>query len=151
MSYGTVAGVEALVQRYTNASKEFDYKTRPTRLTVERFISQVSALIDSALLNAGFSLPIESSTYIEMFDMLTEQHVAELVEGVNGSGRFGPSEKKPKEGRFGIINMDIIEFIESIAQGLVNESENWTDPKPKSKLYKVNYSTPYDNTNIIQS
>jgi hypothetical protein len=87
-SYGTAAGVSALVPLYTNVVGAFDAQTNPKLATVESWIDQVSATLNVALANAGFIIPAAQVTAKEMLAGFVQGHVSKMVEGVNGRGRF---------------------------------------------------------------
>ena len=57
-SYGSAAGVAALVPRYANGSGTFATTDRPTLAQVETFIDSVSGILNSILAEAGFQIPV---------------------------------------------------------------------------------------------
>lgn len=119
-SYGSTSGVAVLVPRYANASFVFDGTTRPTLTTVESLIDQVSGLANSILSSALFVTPITQADAKLALDIFTNEEVAAIVEGINGSGRFGPTSKEPGQSRFGIIMDDLKAFVQANKQGFVN-------------------------------
>ena len=119
-SYGSTSGVAVLVPRYANASFVFDANTRPTISTVESLIDQVSALANSILASALFQTPVTQADVKLALDIFVNEEVAAIVEGINGSGRFGPTAKEPGQSRFGIIMDDLKSFIQANKQGWVN-------------------------------
>ena len=116
--YGSTGNVAALVPRYANSSGEFDATTRPALMQVSTFLTQVCAMLNSVLAEEGFSIPITESTVTPMLDAFVNQEVAEIVEGVNGSGRFGPKIEGQQPGRFSIINADVRAFIKGNRVGI---------------------------------
>src|SRR5262245_48317756 len=120
-SYGTAAGVASYVPRYANNSATFDNTiTRPKLTDVENFINQISSLVNSMLSSNGFHIPISQSDVKSAITIFIEQEVAAIAEGINGSGRFGPTTKSPGQSRFGIIMDDIEAFITQNADGFEN-------------------------------
>ena len=119
-SYGSTSGVAELTPRYANASFVFDTTTRPTLATVEAQINQVSALANSILASALFVTPITQADAKLALDIFVNEEVAAIVEGINGSGRFGPTTKEPGQSRFGIIMDDLKSFVQANKQGFVN-------------------------------
>jgi len=117
-SYGDTGEIAALVPRYANQGNTFDPTTRPTLLQVESLCDQVSALLNAMLANAGFSIPIADADAVLMLDLFVNQEVAALCEGINGSGRFGPTAKNASGSRFTMMLSDVMEFIKSSALGL---------------------------------
>ena len=110
----------ALVPRYATTGGVFDTTTRPTLATVETQINQVSGLCNSMLAQAGFKTPITQADAKLALDIFVNEEVAAIVEGINGSGRFGPTTKDPGKSRFAIILDDLQSFIQSNAVGFEN-------------------------------
>jgi len=119
-SYGTAAGVVALTPRYGTTGGVFDATTRPTITTVEAQINQISGMANSILAKSGFVVPITQADAKLALTAFIEEEVAAIVEGINGSGRFGPTTKEPGRSRFRIIMDDLEQFIEANAKGFEN-------------------------------
>jgi len=122
-SYGSAAGVGALVPRRSNASGTFDGDTNPTLTVLEGWIDRISAMINAVLAADGFDIPIDNTDApdaVLIVSQFVEEEVAALVEGVNGSGRFGPTVKNKQitKSRFRMISDDIEDFIEKNKLGL---------------------------------
>jgi hypothetical protein len=119
-SYGTTGGVSALTPRYATSGGVFDGTTRPTITIVEAQIDQISGLANSILSQAGFKIPVSQADCKLALDIFVNEEVAAIVEGINGSGRFGPTTKEPGRSRFQLIMDDLKSFIEANAQGFEN-------------------------------
>jgi hypothetical protein len=119
-SYGTATGVASYVPRYANGSATFDTNTRPKLVQIESFIDQISSLVNTILASNGFMIPITQADVILAITIFIEQEVAAIAEGINGSGRFGPTTKTPGKSRFQIIMEDISAFILEHADGFEN-------------------------------
>lgn len=119
-SYGSTSDVAALTPRYANVSGVFDTTTRPTLATVETLINQVSGLANSILAQAGFKVPLIQADAKLTLDIFVNEEVAAICEGINGSGRFGPTTKAPGKSRFSIITDDLQMFITVSAGGFEN-------------------------------
>jgi len=117
-SYGSTGGVAALTPRYANGSGVYDATTRPTLTQVEGFIDQVSALINVMLAREGFDIPITNADALLMLAMFVNEEVAQICEGINGSGRFGPGQKQIGQSRYKLITADVQEFIDANAEGI---------------------------------
>lgn len=118
-SYGSVAGVGVLVPRWSGAAGDFADTTRPTATTVEGWIDEVSAILNSVLAQNGFTVPVTQSDALLMLGSFVNEEAAAIVEGINGAGRFGPTGKKPgKQGRFALMLADVEGFIGANARGL---------------------------------
>ena len=119
-SYGSAAGVASYVPRYANPSATFDTNTRPKLAQIETFIDQISSLVNAILASNGFHTPITQADARLAITIFVEQEVAAIAEGINGSGRFGPTTKTPNKSRFQIIMEDISAFILEHADGFEN-------------------------------
>jgi len=119
-SYGSAPGVASYVPRYANGSATFDTNTRPKLAQIESFINQISSLVNAILASNGFHIPITQADVVSAITIFVEQEVAAIAEGINGSGRFGPTTKTPSRSRFAIIMDDINAFILEHADGFAN-------------------------------
>lgn len=117
-SYGTSAGVAALTPRYAGTGGDFSETTRPTKAQVETLVDQVSSILNTILSKEGFSIPISQADVKLMLAFFVEEEVASIAEGINGSGRFGPTTKAPNKSRFTMILQDVTEFVSVNATGI---------------------------------
>jgi hypothetical protein len=120
-SYGDVDEIAALVPRYANSVVEFDTSTRPSLLQVESHCDQVSAMLNAVLATNGFAIPVTDADAVLLLDLFVNQEVASIAEGINGSGRFGPTKASSSAspgGRFALIMADVESFVENNALGL---------------------------------
>lgn len=86
--YGSAAGVAALAPRYANRAGRFDETTAPTGAQVTDWLTQVSAMFDVALAGQSVATPVTNATVAAMLAAAVNAHVAAMVLGVNGQGRF---------------------------------------------------------------
>lgn len=118
-SYGDTDEIAALVPRYATQGTKFDLTTRPTLAQVESLCDQVSAMLNAVMSQYGFSIPVTDADAVLLLDLFVNQEVAAIAEGINGSGRFGPTTKTGGGGgRFALITDDVQSFVESNAIGL---------------------------------
>lgn len=113
-SYGAVAQVAALVPKHANRAGTFDDTTRPSGTYLATLIDQVSALLNSILAENGFSIPVTDTSVKPMLDLFVNQEVAAIVEGINGSGRYGATTGERKggtKGRFEIMLDSVKAFV----------------------------------------
>jgi len=115
--YGTSAGVAALVPRYANGSGDFNTTDRPTKAQVEGFLTQVSNILDSILAEVGFTTPVTDTEVVSILTFFAQDEVAAIAEGINGSGRFGPTTKGPQKSRYQHIFEDVVAFVYQQAEG----------------------------------
>ena len=117
-SYGSVTGVGALTPRWSGANNDFVETDRPTLATVESHIDQVSSALNVALAQSGFEIPITQVDCLGLLAFFVNEECAAIVEGLNGSGRFGPSVRNPgSRRRMLIIAKDVADFVEAYADG----------------------------------
>ena len=116
-SYGSATGVVAFVPNYGSGGA-FTTGTRPTLAQVEGWIDSVSGILNSILAEAGFTIPVTNDDVKDALDFFINQEVASICEGVNGSGRFGPTSKAVgKQGRFSLMLEDVKTFVEGNKAG----------------------------------
>ena len=89
-SYGDLGEIAVLVPRRASIGDKFDVNTRPTLLQLESIVDQISAVVNTILAQAGFDIPVTNADAVLMLDLFVNQEAAAIVEGINGSGRFGP-------------------------------------------------------------
>lgn len=116
-SYGSPSGVATLVPRYANGVGTFLTTDRPSLGQVVILIDEVSSLINGILAQQGFAIPVVQPDVMLSLAMFTNEEVASIAEGINGSGRFGPTAKTPGKSRFSIIMTDVEDFILTHADG----------------------------------
>ena len=119
-SYGDTDEIASYVPRHANEGGKFDLNTRPTLTRVEGLANQVSAVVNSILAQNGFTdIPVVQTDAKLMLDYFVNEEVAAIVEGINGSGRFGPTAKRGgSRGRWAVIVEDVEAFIEANAVGI---------------------------------
>jgi len=118
-SYGDTGEIGALVPRYSGTAATFHDTTRPTLKQVESLVDQVSAMLNASLAELGFTIPVTDSDAKLMLDLFVNQEVADVVLGMNGSGRFGPTTGKgTQRGRFALLLEDVTTFIKANATGI---------------------------------
>jgi hypothetical protein len=135
MAYGSLEEVAAFVPRYADAAGSFSLTTRPTATRVEAWLTQVSGVLDTYLASKAYSTPITDASFLAALNMFTSEEVAAMVEGANGSGRFGPTSPDQRgQSRFAIIRQDVMDFIDSLLVGnetragssAVGREDSWT-------------------------
>lgn len=87
MAYGTVAGVGALNALWSD-SGSFTAATTPTSAQVTSWLDKVSAMVDTALADEGFTVPVVLTAVIKELDLLVEGIVSDLVDAAHRTGRF---------------------------------------------------------------
>lgn len=113
--YGSAAGVAALAPRLTDGGA-FTADTRPAIDTVEEWLSQVSAMVEACYVIYEDQLPeLSTGTYQLILDGFVNEEVAAMAQGVNGTGRYGPSEKRGStKHMFGSVHLAIDEFFRNL-------------------------------------
>ena len=126
-SYGDTTEIARLVPRYAN-SGVFDETTNPLLVTIESETDQVSGAVNSVLMQEGFEIPVTQADVKLMLDGFVNKMVAEIANGIRGSGRFGPMSqnkgfgptsqaKSQAKGKWFMIMEDTAAFIKGMALG----------------------------------
>lgn len=117
-SYGDTTEIALLVPRYAN-SGVFNDTTNPTLATVESETDQVSGAVNSILMQEGFEIPVTQADVKLALDGFVNKMVAEIANGIRGSGRFGPTSqtKGQVKGKWFMIMEDTTAFIKGMALG----------------------------------
>ena len=121
-SYGDPAEIATLVPRWATVGGVFDPTTRPALTTVESLCDQISAALNALLAKNGFTVVPAASQDPDaklLFDFFVNQEVASVADGINGLGRFGPTNKQGGgKGRWALLVEDVEAFIKVNAIGL---------------------------------
>lgn len=127
-SYGSVAGVAVLTPIHATETGTYTTRTRPTLTQVETFIDEVSAALNIMLSTVGFTIPISDADVTPLLDMFVNQEVASIIEGMKGSGRFGPTRDRGRPSRFAVIHEDVATFVENYALGIERQGAARSNP-----------------------
>jgi len=135
MSYGSPSGVASYSRTWTRGGVFYDASgplplvapTKPTLTEVERWLEQVSAMFDTALSNAGFTTPIVATNSLNAITMKVETLVGDLVAYANGLGRLY-TDRALERGSMNLLNKEIIDWVNGMIQGLVNDGVPRTLP-----------------------
>jgi len=92
-SYGSAEGVAAFSGTWTNDGEFLDATvyvaaSNPTLTTVETWIDEVSAMLNTALGNYGFETPLTSSKSLLVAGAIVNRLVSDLVDFARSKGRF---------------------------------------------------------------
>ncbi len=118
-SYGSLTEIGALVPRFSGSTSDFGDSERPTENQIESIVDQLSAVLNSILAQFGFSIPVAQADCVLMLGLFINESAAEVVNGINGSGRFGPGSKAMKKrGRRAMLLEDIRAFVDGNQVGL---------------------------------
>jgi hypothetical protein len=138
-SYGTVEGVAALANTWTDAGVWLDTdayvtETNPSLTTVVRWIDQVSGMLNTALSGYGFVTPLTTTKSVLAADSVVEGIVGDLARYVNQKGRFF-SDKFQANGVsvWRTIRDDLDLWVKEYAPGI----EANGDARNQSNMYKV--------------
>jgi hypothetical protein len=124
MAYGALTDVAALSATYTTAGV-YSTTTNPKAAQVELWLTDVSDLLDLALAQHRFTIPIDTglANYVKITNILSNvvvPLVADLCHASNSSGRFF-TQKAVEWGLspMKVITKDINTWVEANADGLV--------------------------------
>jgi len=117
-SYGSIAEIEALVGRYTDEGG-LTAATRPARADVERYIDRVSAIVNVALAQAGFDIPVTQTDAVAALADFVVDHVVQLCHAANGAGPYAPGAESLRGRRpRAAILQEAFDFVADFAPGL---------------------------------
>jgi len=93
MSYGSVAGVAALSPMWTRDGSFYDdgaseTATDPSLSQVTTWLEEVSSMLDTAMADAGFVVPVTEAAVLPQFNLLVNGIVKDIVDYSRKSGRF---------------------------------------------------------------
>lgn len=120
-SYGSAAGVAAYTRTYMSGAAVagvYDTLTNPTLAQVESWIDEVSAVANTGLRAAGFSVPMTQADSVAALRGMVQQQVAELVAYSRGVGRFFSDRAQNSSlSAFGTLRKEMLDFISQNADG----------------------------------
>lgn len=126
MPYGSAAGVGALAKTWTNNGvfqdeTLYEPGTPTTLAEVEEWLEQVSAFMDIALANEGFSVPISHVNVLKAIDLRVNTLVADLVHLQHNKGRLF-SDRIQESGTpvMTIIERELLAWVTARANGFEN-------------------------------
>lgn len=108
-SYGSVAEVEALTRVYMAGELGFNGETHPTLTEVEKFIDRCSGVLNLALANAGFTIPVVQADAALACDNWVVTMAAEYVEV---SQPYAGLEENPRSGVFARLEEKATLFVQ---------------------------------------
>lgn len=126
MAYGSAEGVGALAKTWTNNgvfedATLYEPGTPTTLAEVEEWLEQVSAFMDIALANEGFSVPISHIGVKKAIDLRVNVLVSDLVHLQHNKGRLF-SDRIQESGTpvMTIIERELLAWVTSRANGFEN-------------------------------
>ena len=145
MAYGTPAGVASYSRTWTRGGVFYDASasplvapTKPTLTEVNHWLVQVSAMIDTALQNEGFVVPVTAVNSNNAITMKVETLVSDLVAYANGLGRLY-TDRAFERGSMNLLNKEIIDWVSGQTTGFVNDGVPRTLPTSE---FTGGFSTP---------
>lgn len=116
--YGSALGVASYCRSITS-SGVFTTSTHPTLSSVQSWLEQISAMLDSILASQGFKTPLENDNAVQAATTVVEQTVADMAKGANSTGRFF-TDKALQNGQsmWQTIATDLASWVEIMAPGL---------------------------------
>ncbi|MCO5191363.1 MAG: hypothetical protein M9918_24630 [Anaerolineae bacterium] len=123
-SYGTVAELEVMVRHLLDGASAFDGSTVPTLTEVETIIDRVSGVLNTALSNVGFSVPVSDATAVlACDDFVIKWSMRELR---NAYPHLGISDQK--ETKDGSLWQSAHKFVSLNKKAFQNLGESVGDP-----------------------
>ena len=116
-SYGTVAEVTAVTRHLLDGAAEFGNSTRPQLTEIEKFIDRVSGVMNVALSNLGFSIPVSQATAKLALDEWVVSKAAVWVELTQRGSGYDDFTATRTPG-FESLYDDALAFAENLASGI---------------------------------
>lgn len=143
--YGTVDGVGALSplwsddghfydeDPYSDPSDPSPQETTPSFSEVEMWLIEVSSMMNNALADAGFEVPITVEAIVPMLNGKVNGIVKDIVDYSHSSGRFFTDQAiKQGDNIFSSIDSELVEWVQKNSKGLENQGANKTSAGRKS-------------------
>lgn len=117
MSYGDAADVAALTRRYTT-NGSYTSSTNPTDTQVAAWLTQISAIMDLALAESGFTVPVADTDVINALKPMVVSLVVDHCHWANSAGRFFSTKELRGKSPFQIVVGEVRMFVAELAAGL---------------------------------
>jgi hypothetical protein len=141
-SYGTAAGVAALVPTLGNINGTFDASTQPTTLVVEAWIDQLSGAVNMELTAYGYSVPA-TGTMASWLTGWVNGEVAAQAKAIYQRTMRGPTDDENRDSG----PRDLLTNIKRIREMLDSQSRgDKYVAGSKAVTRKDGYSDEYDTT-----
>lgn len=115
-SYGTMAEVVALTRIYLQGETTFNNETIPAGVDVEKFIDRASGVLNLALANAGFTIPITQADAKLACDDWVVGMAAAYVELSQPYTSEEPQENK-RSGLLSRLSKEAVKFVKDNTKG----------------------------------
>jgi hypothetical protein len=137
MSYGTSAGVGGMSALWSD-NGVFSVSTTPTLAQVNTWLDQVSAMVDTALADEGFSVPVTVAAVVKELDLLVNGIANDLVDYSHKAGRFY-SERSLYSGAspFMILDKEIHSWVQRKSVGFENQGVPKTETGRKVATFDM--------------
>lgn len=120
MAYGTAAGVASLDSLWT-VGGAYTTGSKPTLAQVESWLTQVSNMLDTAMANEGFAVPVIVSGVTSEFALLVEGLVKDLVNANHSAGRFFTERSlENSKSWMAQIRQELVDYVIANATGFEN-------------------------------
>jgi hypothetical protein len=124
MAYGTQQNVAALARTWTRNGEWFDTdvyvsETNPSLTQVEEWIDQITVMLDIALANNYFIVPVIQADVIKALSAKVEALTADLCHLAHNKGRlFSDRIQQSGQDPMFVIDKDLAAWVKSHAVGL---------------------------------
>lgn len=146
--YGSEADVAALANLWT-LNNVFTTATNPKLAQVTLWLADVSDMLDLALANNGFTIPVDTgiTNYVKIVNLFSSQVVplvADLCHAANGSGRFFTDRailagQNSPAGQMKAIERELNAWVYSYIDGLVKLGLTRTLPETSADQMVVRF------------
>lgn len=143
MSYGTAAGVGGLSPTFSDNGEFFDdgissTASKPSLSQVVEWLTQVSALMDTAMSDEGFTVPVTLAAVLPELDLLVNGIVKDLVDFSRKSGRFYTKRSLDAGvAPFMAIDKELHDWVKRKTRGFTNQGVPKPDPSRSEATFDL--------------
>lgn len=132
--YSSTSEVKALTRMYLSGESAFNSTTLPTGTEVETFIDRACSVLNIALSNEGFSVPVTNAVAKPACDQWVTLMAAQFVELSQPMTEWG-EEGNTRADMMGGMAKDAVRFVRDNALGFKNIGVPTSDPVGQGVIF----------------
>ena len=149
-NYSSTAEVVAITRQHLQGETTYNSTTLPTATEVSKFLQRAGAVLDVALANAGFSVPVTQETAKLACDEWVTLMAAQFVELSQPLTEWGET-GNTRAGMMAGLQAKAVEFVADNDLGLKNLGVPTSDPAGQGVIFtgqeaQANRSDPQDSS-----
>lgn len=132
--YSSTTEVVAITRLYLGGETTYNTTTLPTATEVSKFLNRASGVLNVALANSGFAVPVTETDAKLACDEWVTLHAAQFVELSQPTTEWGEVEN-PRADMLNGMQRDAAKFVAMMAIGFKNLGVPTTDPAGQGIRY----------------